>query len=70
MTLLYVDTHILLHNFFFLTWKKETFMKYGGHKKNVLAQSQKLPPWWLVFIVLEVAGQAAGGEKSLVFFPV
>lgn len=45
-------------------------MKYGGHKKNVLAQSQKLPPWWLVFIVLEVAGKAAGGEKSLVFFPV
>lgn len=42
-------------------------MKYGRQKKNVLAQSRKLPPWWLVFIVLEVAGQAAGEEKSLVF---
>lgn len=57
-------TRILLHNFF-LTWKKETPIKYGGYKKNVLAQRQKLPPQWLVFIVLEVAGQVAGRVSSL-----
>lgn len=41
----------------------------GGQRESDLKLSGQLPPCWLVFIALEGAMQAVGGEKTSVILP-
>lgn len=41
----------------------------GGQRESDLKLSEQLPPCWLVFIALEDAMQAVGGEKTSVILP-